>query len=206
MWKEKEIFNGDIGVILGLFEELHKSYDSAVCNNGLNQPYTGLYGWKVMSREEMDARTFSELSKENSVQEDGENYLSSLEIPLITSERVPIIRQAVLGENELIRNMDPKMTVNSFNIHRAETTHPTHKEFTTTRKNVEPYRDSDLSNFKTPSVKCCAVKTLSNKSLEQWIKNVIEVPSDFSLFDNSKNHFKDGYEFSYSVGLYYASW
>lgn len=161
----------------------------------------------------MDARTFSELSKENSIQEDGENYLGSLEIPLITSERVPIIRQAVLGENELIRNMDPRVTVNSFNIHKAETAFPTHKEFTTTRKNAapqsanaEPYRDSDISNFKTPSVKCCAVKTLSNKSLEQWIKGAVEVPGDFSLFDSSKNHFKDGYEFSYTVGLYCANW
>lgn len=44
MWKEKEIFNGDVGVILGLLGELYKSYDSAVCCSGLNQPYNGLYG------------------------------------------------------------------------------------------------------------------------------------------------------------------
>jgi len=39
MWKDKEIFNGDIGVILGLLEELHKNYDNVTCNG----PYFGVY-------------------------------------------------------------------------------------------------------------------------------------------------------------------
>ena len=39
MWKEKEIFNGDLSVIFGLFEELHKYYDNAYNINGY--PYFG---------------------------------------------------------------------------------------------------------------------------------------------------------------------
>jgi len=134
------------------------------------------------------------VSKENSVQErDVGNYLPSLEIPLINSERVPIIKQNVLRKNELIRNMDSRMTVNSFNTQKADTVLPTHKEFATTKKNFLIHRESDFNNSKTPNTnQHTSQEEISNKVLEQWLKSMIELPEEFSLSNNKKNYFKDG--------------
>lgn len=134
----------------------------------------------------------SDLSKENSIQDDDQTCIPSLEIPLITSGKIPIIKDNVLGENELIKNIDTETTINSFTAQKAGSIIPNYKNSYSIKDTVKAYKNKGSENFKTPDSKSTAAKAKSNKLLEQWLRKLIELPEDFSLSDTSTNYFKDG--------------
>lgn len=95
MWKEKEIFAGDRGVIFGLLEELHKFYDGVTDNS--QSPYFGLedidcsLGYSYQNEEKNKNLPNEEIRSKESTLE------LPIDMPLLVPEHIPAIKESTLG-------------------------------------------------------------------------------------------------------------
>jgi len=185
LWAEKEILNGDRGVILGLLEDLHKFYDGILEYKLGTGPYLSKFDQQKSTISEIMPNEFNSIDNEHFTKLDTESgkepeFESSLGNPRIDSYEMPITPSAPIPypcpenptksaikptkrDNEPTHKKSPSYDVNYNNTNNYS------QEFTENTRNKSI---SQISNQQNLTNRITNMPINSEQTILEWMKKL----------------------------------